>query len=61
MKTGSKGRRRSTLRRHRSVRRRPGKHVVAPAGAAEIRETLGVTRKDVDAARKILCDLGLDG
>jgi hypothetical protein len=49
------------MRRHRSVRRDRRRHVVAPASASEIRETLGLTKKDVEAAHKILALLGLNG
>jgi hypothetical protein len=59
-KTTRRGERRpSRARRHPSIRRR--RHVVSPAGAAEIREAAGVTPKDVAAAQRILAALGLDG
>jgi hypothetical protein len=61
MKPERKASKKPALRRHRSLRRDRRRHVVAPASASEIRETLGLTKKDVDAAHKILTLLGLNG
>ena len=52
-------RRPSRVRRHPSIR--PRRHVMSPAGVAEIREAAGVTAKDVARAQRILAALGLDG
>ena len=61
-KTSRRGERRpSRARRHPSVSVRRRRHVVAPAGASEIREAAGVTAKDVAAAQRILAALGLNG
>jgi len=42
-------------------RRKPRKHIVAPASAEEISRGVGVTRKDKAIVRKVLTELGYIG
>lgn len=53
-----KSKTKTTTRRVSMAKRKAKLHVVSPASAEEIRQSLGITKRDMAVARSVMLELG---